>query len=95
MKCTGLRVGDVTEFRDPLIAMAVWAVVTMALSPLPWRRQIIPGAILLLAFVPLLIWTGLVYGFVPVVIALVAAVSIFRKPLRALSRRVWGCFKCK
>lgn len=83
------------DFRDPLIVLAIWAVVTMALAPLPWRRQIIPGAILLVAFMPLLIWTGLVYGFWPVVIALVAAVSIFRKPLCALSRRVWGGFNFK
>ncbi|WP_226549993.1 DUF2484 family protein [Celeribacter naphthalenivorans] len=73
---------------NPLIALALWALATMALAPLPLRYQILPGSVLLLVLPVVLIWTGLTYGVWPVLIGLAAAVSLFRKPLKVLWRRL-------
>ncbi|MBU2891020.1 DUF2484 family protein [Celeribacter halophilus] len=60
----------------------------MALAPLPLRYQILPGVALLLVLPVLLVWVGLTYGVWPVLIGLAAAVSLFRKPLGVLWRRL-------
>jgi ACR3 family arsenite efflux pump ArsB len=76
---------------NPLTALAIWALATMALAPLPLRYQILPGVALLLVLpvLPvLLVWVGLTYGVWPVLIGLAAAVSLFRKPLGVLWRRL-------
>lgn len=72
----------------PLVWIAIWALATMALSPLPLRHQIGPGIALLAVFPGLVIWAGYVHGIWPVVLSLAAAVSLFRKPLGALVRRL-------
>ncbi|WP_417247010.1 DUF2484 family protein [Celeribacter sp.] len=69
---------------NPLTALAIWALATMALAPLPLRYQILPGVALLLVLPVLLVWVGLTYGVWPVLIGLAAAVSLFRKPLGVL-----------
>lgn len=73
---------------NPLTALAIWALATMALAPLPLRYQILPGVALLLVLPVLLVWVGLTYGVWLVLIGLAAAVSLFRKPLRVLWRRL-------
>ncbi|MEG3662680.1 DUF2484 family protein [Celeribacter halophilus] len=73
---------------NPLTALAIWALATMALAPLPLRYQILPGVALLLVLPVLLVWVGLTYGVWPVLIGLAAAVSLFRKPLGVLWRRL-------
>ncbi|SFJ17963.1 DUF2484 family protein [Celeribacter neptunius] len=73
---------------SPLVALAIWALATMALAPLPIRYQILPGLALLLALPVILIWVGRSYGPWPVLVGCVAAVSLFRKPLGALWRRL-------
>lgn len=75
-------------FINPLVALAIWALATMALAPLPMKYQILPGLVLLLALPVLLIWAGRSYGLWPVVFGIAAAVSLFRKPLGALWRRL-------
>lgn len=75
-------------FLTPFVAFCLWALASMALAPLPLRYQIIPGLVLLLALFPLLIWTGMTYGVGPVLVGVVAAVSLFRRPLRVLGMRV-------
>jgi Protein of unknown function (DUF2484). len=78
----------VSLLQEPLVALAIWALATMALAPLPLRHQILPGLALLLVLPVLLIWTGRVHGYLPVVIGLAAAVSLFRKPLKVLWKRL-------
>ncbi|MDO6458654.1 DUF2484 family protein [Celeribacter halophilus] len=73
---------------NPLTALAIWALATMALAPLPLRYQILPGVALLLVLPVLLVWVGLTYGVWLVLIGLAAAVSLFRKPLGVLWRRL-------
>ncbi|WP_417267126.1 DUF2484 family protein [Celeribacter baekdonensis] len=77
----------------PIVALCLWALATMALAPLPLRHQIGPGFALLLVLPVLLIWTGRVYGPWPVVCACAAAVSLFRKPLGVLAKRVLRLFR--
>ena len=72
----------------PLPALALWALATMALAPLPIRYQIVPGLLSLLVFPVLLIWAGIVYGVWIVIAGVLAAVSLFRKPLAALGRHL-------
>lgn len=73
---------------DPVFALCIWALATMALSPLPIRYQIPPGILLLLMLPGLVIWLGMVHGILPVLVSIAAAVSLFRKPLKALIGRV-------
>lgn len=77
-----------SPLQEPLVALAIWALATMALAPLPLRYQIFPGLALLLVLPVLLIWTGRVHGYLPVLIGFAAAVSLFRKPLKVLWRRL-------
>ncbi|WP_417243278.1 DUF2484 family protein [Celeribacter sp.] len=64
--------------------MCIWALATMALAPLPLRHQKRIGPVSLLMLPVLLIWLGRDYGAVPVLMCIVAAMSLFRKPLAAL-----------
>lgn len=74
--------------QEPLLVLGIWALATMALAPLPMKYQMLPGLALLLVLPVLLIWIGQVHGFLPVLIGLAAAVSLFRKPLGVLWRRL-------
>lgn len=74
-----------------LVALsALWVIAATLVAFLPMRHQIAPGLVLLLA-APVLIWMlGREFGLVMVLLALFAVVSMFRKPLRVLLRRVLG-----
>ncbi len=75
---------------NALMLGCVWVLVATGVALLPMRYQYIPGALLLLA-APVLIWQiGLSYGWVPLVLAAAAFVSMFRKPLRYLALRAAG-----
>ena len=65
------------------VCMCIWALATVALAPLPMKYQIVPGIGLLLAFSPLLIWLAYDYGALAWPVCVVAAVSLFRKPVAA------------
>ena len=70
-----------------LVAGALWVVASAVVAMLPMRRQYAPGVVLLLA-APLLIgWIGWAHGWVWVVPAGLAFVSMFRNPLRHLWAR--------
>ncbi len=68
-----------------LVAGCLWVLVATGTALLPMRRQMAPG-LLLLASAPLLVvWLGLALGWWVSVVALLAFVSMFRRPLGALA----------
>lgn len=73
-----------------LIAACLWVLAATAIAFLPIRRQYLPGLILLAGAVPLLVWLGQGYGPWVVLAALAAILSMFRRPLRYLVRRLLG-----
>jgi hypothetical protein len=73
-----------------LIAACLWVLAATAIAFLPIRRQYLPGLILLAGAVPLLVWLGQGYGPWVVLAALAALISMFRRPLWYLGRRLLG-----
>ena len=73
-----------------LIAACLWVLAATAIAFLPIRRQYLPGLILLAGALPLLVWLGQGYGPWVVLAALAAILSMFRRPLRYLVRRLLG-----
>ncbi len=57
---------------------------------LPMRRQMVPGLALLAAAPVLLVWIGLVHGWLWLAIGLFAFLSMFRNPLLYVLRRAMG-----
>jgi hypothetical protein len=74
----------------PLILGCLWVVAATITAMLPMRRQMIPGFGLLLCAPLLLVWIGMVHGWLWVAFGLFAFVSMFRKPLIYLARRAIG-----
>ena len=73
-----------------VILSCLWVLAGALVAMLPMRHQYAPG-IALLALAPVLIWMiGRDYGVVPAALAVLALVSMFRKPLRYFSRRLRG-----
>lgn len=73
-----------------LILASLWVIAGSVVAFLPMRYQYAPG-ILLILLAPVLIWMiGQEYGFVPAALAVLAFVSMFRKPLRYFARRLMG-----
>ncbi|WP_071675079.1 DUF2484 family protein [Nioella nitratireducens] len=71
-----------------LTLACVWVVVATIVAFLPMRYQYAPGLALLIAAVPLLVFIGVQHGGWIVVLALLAIVSMFRRPLWALARHL-------
>lgn len=65
----------------------LWVLVATATALLPRRHQMIPGIALLVAAPVLVVWLGAVHGWGWAVVALLAFLSMFRRPLGALWRR--------
>jgi hypothetical protein len=78
------------QMSTPLILGCLWVVVATITAMLPMRRQMIPGIGLLASAPVLLIWIGVVHGWLWVGFGLFAFVSMFRHPLRYLLRRLTG-----
>ncbi len=74
----------------PLILGCLWVVAATITAMLPMRRQMIPGMGLLASAPVLLIWIGVVHGWLWVGFGLFAFVSMFRRPLFYLVRRLTG-----
>ena len=74
----------------PVIAAALWVLAATGVALLPMRFQYIPGATLLLAAPVLLVWIGAVHGVWVALAAMLAVLSMFRRPLRELLRRARG-----
>ena len=71
-----------------LVCAALWAVAASAVAFLPMRLQLWPGLALLIA-APFVIGSlGLRHGWIAAGLAVLALVSMFRRPLGALLRRL-------
>ena len=73
-----------------LIAACLWVLVGAVTAAFPIRHQMVPGSILLLTAVPLMIWIGAENGWHWTLIALMAFLSMFRRPLMYLLARLRG-----
>ncbi|MDX5350981.1 MAG: DUF2484 family protein [Paracoccaceae bacterium] len=74
----------------PLILGCLWVLASAGTALLPMRRQMLPGVALLLSAPALLVWIGLVHGWVWLAIGLFAFLSMFRNPLLYFARRALG-----
>lgn len=73
-----------------ILACSLWVIVGAGTAFLPLRRQMIPGLLLILTAPALLVWIGLVHGWVWVVVGVLAFGSMFRSPIRYFYRRARG-----
>lgn len=73
-----------------LVAACLWALAATLVAFLPMKRQIVPGLVLMALIVPLLVWIGAAHGVWPVVLGLLAFLSMFRRPLLYFARRALG-----
>ena len=74
----------------PLIVGALWVIAGTITAFLPMRMQMYPGIPLLIAAPVLLIWIGVVHGWVWVIAGLLAFWSMFRNPLIYFYKRARG-----
>ncbi len=73
-----------------LIAACLWVVAGTLVAALPMRFQIVPGLVLL-ASAPVILWAlAAAHGALPVAFGLFALLSMFRRPLAVLLRRLGG-----
>lgn len=74
----------------PLIFGALWIIAAAITAMLPMRRQMLPGWCLLIAAPVLLIWIGMVHGWIWVAFGTFAFASMFRRPLIYFARKAAG-----
>jgi hypothetical protein len=74
----------------PLIIGCLWVLAAAATAMLPMKRQMVPGVALLIAAPLLLIWIGMVHGWIWATVGLLAFLSMFRNPLIYFARRAMG-----
>ena len=68
----------------------LWVVAAALVAMLPMRWQFVPGLALLLG-APVLIWRlGVEYGWPAALVAVLAVLSMFRRPLQYYARRALG-----
>ena len=72
------------------IAACLWVVAAAIVALLPMRRQYAPGFFLLGLAPVLIVWLSLTYGWWIGIVALFAFVSMFRKPLFFIGKRLMG-----
>lgn len=73
-----------------LIAASLWALAGTVTAFLPMRYQMIPGGVLVLSAIPLMIWVGAENGWVWTLLALLAFLSMMRRPLGVLIAKARG-----
>jgi hypothetical protein len=73
-----------------LIAGCLWVLAAAATAMLPMRGQMVPGLALLVTAPLLMVWIGMVHGWIWVVVALLAFLSMFRNPLIYFWKRARG-----
>lgn len=73
-----------------ILACSLWVIVGAITAFLPMRRQMIPGATLILTAPLLLVWIGMAHGWVWVVAGLLAFGSMFRNPIIYYYKRARG-----
>lgn len=69
-----------------VVIAALWVVLASAVAFLPMRLQMLPGLGLLIAAPVVIVWLGIDHGWIVALVAVLALVSMFRKPLGY----VWG-----
>jgi hypothetical protein len=74
----------------PLILGSIWVILAAVTAMLPMRRQMIPGLTLLATAPLLLVWIGLVHGWLWLAVGLFAFLSMFRRPLIHFGRKALG-----
>lgn len=70
------------------IAACLWVLAAAVVALLPMRRQFVLGFILLTLAPVLIVWLSLTYGAWIGVVAVLAFVSMFRKPLYHIGKRL-------
>lgn len=73
-----------------LVLAALWVVIASAVAFLPMRLQMLPGLALLLAAPFVIGFLGLRHGWIAAGLAVLALLSMFRRPLAHLLRRMRG-----
>lgn len=73
-----------------LIAGCLWVLAAACTAMLPMRRQMAPGLALLVAAPLLILWIGASTAWWAAGLALLAFLSMFRRPLAALLRWALG-----
>ncbi|MBT2131066.1 DUF2484 family protein [Aliiroseovarius lamellibrachiae] len=71
-----------------LILSCLWVIASSIVAFLPMRSQFIPGLALLLVAPLLIIWIGMVHGWIWTGVAILALASMFRRPLWAVLRQI-------
>lgn len=74
----------------PLIAAALWVIAASVVAFLPMRRQFAPGLVLLGLAPVLIVWIGMLHGWLWALIGLGGFISMFRRPLWYLARKAVG-----
>ena len=74
----------------PLVLGCLWVIAATGVAMMPMRVQYVPGVALLVVAPLLLVWIGMLHGWVAVVAGVFALVSMFRNPLRHIARRASG-----
>ena len=73
-----------------VLASCLWVVAASGTAMLPMRRQMAPGLLLLVSAPVLMVWLAVQVGWMAGVVAVLAFVSMFRRPLGALLRWARG-----
>ncbi len=74
----------------PVLLACLWAVFATITAFLPFRAQFVPGFALLIAAPILLVWIGRDHGWGFAALGLLGFLSMFRRPLFHLLRRIIG-----
>ncbi len=74
----------------PVILAILWVLASTVTAFLPIRYQYLPALSLLILAPILLIWIGVLHGWLWVVLGLLAFLSMFRNPLRYIWARLRG-----
>jgi hypothetical protein len=69
-----------------LLAGCLWVFVATGTALLPMRHQMAPGLVLLASAPVIVVWMSLVLGWWVGLLAVLAFLSMFRRPLAALLR---------
>ena len=73
-----------------LTLACLWVLAAAIVAMLPMRLQYAPGLALLVASLPLMTFVGMQHGWLWVAAVLFAVLSMFRKPLWHLGRKLAG-----
>ncbi len=73
-----------------VLASCLWVLAASGTAMLPMRRQMAPGLVLLLSAPVLVVWLGVQVGWAASAVAVLAVLSMFRRPLGALLRWALG-----